>query len=188
MKRLVFYLFLIIISLKSFSQEVLDTTAIDPVAVQKVEKHSPSKASILSAVLPGAGQFYNKKYWKIPILYAGFAAIIYSVDFNQNRYIIYKNALQTRTDGDETTLDEFEDVYSEENLRALKDFYRRNLDLSYIIGGIVYVLNILDAHVDAHLYYFDVSDDLSMKVSPVMIENKLTGFQNPGLGIKLNFN
>ena len=185
MKQLFFYSFLIIISFKSFSQEVIDTSAVDAVVVQKLEKHSPAKATILSAILPGAGQFYNKKYWKIPILYAGFAAIIYSVDFNQDRYIIYKNALQTRTDGDETTLDEFEGIYSEENLRTLKDFYRRNRDLSYIIGGIVYVLNILDSHVDAHLYYFDVSDDLSMKVSPVMIENKLTKNEIPGVGITL---
>lgn len=188
MKQLLFLFSLIIISLKGFSQEVLDTSAVDEVIAQKVEEHSPAKATILSAVLPGAGQFYNKKYWKIPILYAGFAAIIYSVDFNQDRYIIYKNALQTRTDGDETTLDEFEGVYSEENLRTLKDFYRRNRDLSYIIGGIVYVLNILDAHVDAHLYYFDVSDDLSLKISPAMIENKLTGLKNPALGITINFN
>ena len=188
MKHLILYLFLIIISLKCFSQEVVDTTGVDSVVVQEAEKHSPAKATIFSAVLPGAGQFYNKKYWKIPILYAGFAGIIYAVDFNQDRYLIYRNALQTRTDGDEATIDEFEGVYNEENLRTLKDFYRRNRDLSIIIGGIVYVLNILDAHVDAHLFYFDVSENLSMKISPGLIDNKITGLKNPALGIKINFN
>ena len=167
-------------------QEVIDTTATDPAVIEKVKRHSPAKATILSAVLPGAGQFYNKKYWKMPILYGGFAAVGYAIDFNQDRYLSYKNALQTRTDGDEATIDQFEGVYSEENLRTLKDFYRRNRDLTIIIGGIVYVLNIIDAHVDAHLFYFDVSDDLSMQLSPGLIQNPYDLRSVPGVSLSFN--
>ena len=169
----------------SYAQEVLDTTKTNPVVEAKVEEHSPAKATILSAVLPGAGQFYNKKYWKIAVLYAGFAAVGYSVNWNQDRYLTYKNAFKLRTDGDETTIDNFEGIYSDDNLRTLKDFYRRNRDLTIIIGGIVYVLNILDAHIDAHLFYFDVSDDLSMKLSAALIENRFTGNKTAGLGVTI---
>ncbi|MGI8893774.1 MAG: DUF5683 domain-containing protein [Bacteroidia bacterium] len=170
------------------AQDVVDTSAVDSLVMEQVEEHSPAKATILSAILPGAGQFYNKKYWKIPILYAGFATVGYAVDFNQDRYRTYRNALQLRIDGDETTVDVFEGIYSEENLRTLKDFYRRNRDLSIIIGGIVYVLNIIDAHVDAHLFYFDVTDDLSMKLSPALLDNNFSGYKTAGFSIIVGLN
>jgi hypothetical protein len=185
MKLQLFLFYIVLLNFSAFAQEVTDTTVVDPEVMEKVEKHSPTKATILSAILPGAGQFYNKKYWKIPVLYTGLAAIGYAVDFNQDRYTTYRNALKIRTDGDASTTDDFEGVYSEENLRTLKDFYRRNRDLSIIIGGIVYVLNILDAHIDAHLFYFDVSDDLSMKISPALIANELKKSEMPGINISL---
>lgn len=184
--NLIFYTFILVFTLNA--QDVIDTTVVDPVIMEKVEQHSPRKATILSAVLPGAGQIYNKKYWKLPILYGGFAAVGYAIHWNQDRYITYKDALAIRIDGNEETIDNFEEIYSEENLRTLKDFYRRNRDLSIIIGGIVYVLNILDAHIDAHLFYFDVTDDLGMKISPVIIENKFDDRKVPGLGFTFNLN
>ncbi len=129
--------------------------------------HSAHKASLMSAVLPGLGQAYNKKYWKIPIIYGGFAAVIYSVDFNAGYYNDFKTAYNLRTDGDTATLDNYT-TYSDENLMLLRNYYRRNMELSYILGAVLYILNIVDAAVDAHLFDYDVSNDLSMKFQPGM--------------------
>jgi hypothetical protein len=130
--------------------------------------HSPVKATLLSLALPGAGQFYNKKYWKIPVIYGAFAGLGYLVKFNDDRFQTYRKAYVLRVDGHTETVDEFVDRYSDADLKTLRDFYRRNRDLSYIFAGLVYVLNIVDAGVDAHLYYFDVSDDLSLRFDPVL--------------------
>jgi len=126
--------------------------------------HSPAKATVFSALLPGAGQFYNRKYWKIPVIYGAFAGLGYLIKFNNDRFQTYRDAFVLRTDGDPLTVDEFEGRYSESDLTTLKDFYRRNRDLSFIFAGLIYVLNIVDASVDAHLFYFDVSDDLSLRI------------------------
>ncbi len=148
--------------------------------------HSPVKASLLSTALPGAGQFYNKKYWKIPVIYGAFAGLGYLVRFNHDRFSTYREAYILRTDGDANTVDGFTDRYSDSDLQALRDFYRRNRDLSLIFAGLVYVLNIVDASVDAHLYYFDVSDDLSMRVDPAIIPSS-TGALSASLLVTLNF-
>lgn len=128
--------------------------------------HSPTKASLLSAILPGTGQAYNKKYWKIPIIYAGFAGLGYLAVTNNSDYKIYKDAYRLRLDGNESTVDDYVGIYSDEDLVTLKDYYKRNRDLSYICMGILYALNIIDASVDAHLFYFNVNDDLTMQVQP----------------------
>jgi len=133
-----------------------------------VLRHSPVKATLLSTVLPGAGQFYNRKYWKIPVIYGAFAGLGYLVKFNNDRFQTYRSAYIQRSDGDPATVDPFVDRYSDDDLKVLRDFYRRNRDLSYIFAGLVYVLNIVDASVDAHLYYFDISDDLSLRHDPVI--------------------
>lgn len=116
--------------------------------------------------LPGAGQFYNKKYWKIPIIYAGFAGMGYLIHFNDVRYQKYKKAYVVRLDNDSNSVDEFNGIYSDSDLKTLKDFYRRNRDLSIIVTGLIYILNIVDASVDAHLFYFDVNEDLSLHLQP----------------------
>ncbi len=131
--------------------------------------HSPRKASILSAVLPGAGQAYNKKYWKMPIIYAGMFGLGYLVKVNNEDYRVYKEAYKYRLDGDPGTTDDFVGIYSDQDLLTLKDYYRRNRDLSAIGIGLLYVLNILDAAVDAHLYNFNVSDDLTLNITPMAI-------------------
>jgi len=128
--------------------------------------HSPRKATIMSALLPGAGQAYNKKYWKMPIIYAGFAGLGYLVKVNNDDYKTYKNAYSDRLDDDPATVDNYVDIYSDEDLVTLKDYYRRNRDLSAIGIGILYILNVLDAAVDAHLFYFSVNDELTMHVVP----------------------
>ena len=146
-------------------------SAVHPLAAQKTADslslmHSPRKASIYSAILPGAGQAYNKKYWKIPVVYAGFGVLGYFVKTNNDEYKIYKDAYKFRLDGDESTVDQFVGIYADQDLVTLKNFYRRNRDLSIIGMSVLYILNIIDASVDAHLFYFNVSDDLSLQVEP----------------------
>jgi hypothetical protein len=148
--------------------------------------HSPVKATLLSMALPGAGQFYNRKYWKIPVIYGAFAGLGYLVKFNDDRFQTYRKAYILRIDGKPETVDDFVDRYSDADLKTLRDFYRRNRDLSYIFAGLVYVLNIVDASVDAHLYYFDVSDDLSLRLDPVW-QPLPGGPQAPGMQLTLRF-
>ena len=150
-----------------------------------LKSHSPSKAILFSAILPGAGQFYNKKYWKMPLIYAGIGVLIYSIDFNNKNYHTFKDAYIARTDSDVSTTDNYP-RYSSENLRSLFEYYRRNRDLCYILLGTVYVLNILDAYVDAELFHFDVSDDLSFNSTP-FIMNSPHGNTIGGLSLKISF-
>ncbi|MBK5286306.1 MAG: hypothetical protein JJE25_12975 [Bacteroidia bacterium] len=147
--------------------------------------HSASKAILYSAILPGAGQAYNKKYWKIPIIYAGIGALIYAIDYNQRNYSTFKSAYISRTDGDSLTIDNYP-RYTAENLRSLFEYYHRNRDLSYILASSLYILNILDAYVDAELFYFDVSDNLSLHSSPFIL-NSLNGDRIGGLSFRLVF-
>jgi hypothetical protein len=131
--------------------------------------HSPVKATIYSAVLPGLGQAYNRKYWKIPVIYAGLGLSAYFFNFNHKEYRRTLTALAARLDNDSTTTDtEFADPrYTDALLRDRKDYFRRNRDLSAIIGVLIYVANIIDADVDAHLMTFNVDDDLSLSLTPV---------------------
>jgi hypothetical protein len=146
-------------------------------------RHSPAKASLLSAVLPGAGQVYNRKYWKVPVIYAAFAGLGYLAKWNHDRYDTFRSAYRFRVDGNPETTDDFTDLYSENDLKLLRDYYRRNRDLSLIFAGLVYVLNIVDASVDAHLFHFDVSDNLSMNLTPTVVPFA----PKPLTGINLGF-
>ena len=129
--------------------------------------HSVRKATILSTILPGAGQVYNRKYWKVPLVYAALGATVYYINYNNKNYQQYNDALIRRYDSDNTN--ELFTEISNDNLRILSDGYRRIRDLSFAAATIVYVLNIIDAHVDAHLYTFNVSDDLTLKVEPAFV-------------------
>ena len=168
-------------STTSLAQTPVDTTA---------KVHSVKKATLLSTFLPGAGQVYNKKAWKVPIIYAGFAGMAYLIKFNNDNYHKYNDALIARNDGDSTTVDtEFKDKYSDENLATLQDYYRSNRDLSIIVTSLIYVLNIIDAHVDAHLYTFNVNDNLSIKVEPEFQFNQIGTKISPTsmLALKMRF-
>ncbi len=150
-------------------------------------KHSPTKASLYSLALPGLGQAYNKKYWKIPVIYAGFGTLAYFIKTNNDYYHKYKNAYIYETDEDTTTVNtspSLEGLSAEQLLKA-KNYYRRNLELSYIITGVLYILNVVDAAVDAHLYYFNVNDDLSMKIEPSL--NSSFSRKKPTPELKLTF-
>lgn len=130
------------------------------------ERHSPRKASLYSTMLPGLGQAYNRKYWKIPIVYGLAGYTVYAAMANHNIYQGYRDAFRIRTDGDPTTIDEYEGLETDFTLQQRRDEFRRDRDYFWILTGVVYVLNIVDAAVDAHLFYFDVSDKLSMQFLP----------------------
>jgi len=171
----------------AFSQKnAADSTQIEKPTVE----HSPRKATIYSAVLPGLGQIYNRKYWKVPIVYGGFATLGYFINFNNEVYTTYRQAYSDIIDNDPYTNSHLElkvnasffkpENISQltENLRRAKDGWRRNRDLVVIGTVVFYAVNIIDASVDAHFFNFDISDDLTINwvPGPVMcMDKKLIG-------------
>lgn len=146
-----------------------------------IDPLSPSKAAFYSAILPGLGQAYNKKYWKIPIVYAAMGTGIYFYISNNKQYNRYRTAYKERLAG---VRDEFFNVVPDENaLIDAQEFYQRNRDLSLLLTVVAYVLNIVDANVDAHLLQFNVNDDLSFR--PHIDQNEIDF--NHNLGLTLNF-
>ncbi|MGB0522730.1 MAG: DUF5683 domain-containing protein [Flammeovirgaceae bacterium] len=144
----------------------------------------PTKAALLSAVLPGLGQVYNKKYWKLPIVYGGAVAFGAVIRFNQNQYTEFKNELIRQTDNDPSTVPI--SSFSQTSLRSIRDNARRNRDYSIILSILFYGLNIADAAVDAHLKDFDIDDDLSMQVLPTLLPTP-EGKPIPGLALSVQF-
>ena len=133
----------------------------------KTEKvHNPKIAIALSAVLPGAGQVYNRKAWKVPIVYAGLGAATYCVYHFATLTNQYKFEYRYRKNGETDKLDPDLATLSDETVLSEKNYYRRFMEISIAALAIVYMLNIVDAAVDAHLYYFDISDNLALSVQP----------------------
>lgn len=153
--------------------------------------HSTRKATILSAIFPGAGQVYNKSYWKLPIVYGGFATFGYVIDYNNRGYKRFSKAYTYLTDNDPSTVDEFNGRYDASLLQNTRDSYRRYRDLGIILMSGFYLLNIIDAHVDAYLRRYEISNDLSMRVEPSMTEGpRLSGRSSSdvmGMSLKVNF-
>jgi len=149
--------------------------------------HSPKKAGYMSTFLPGLGQVYNKKYWKVPIIYGGFAALTYFIIDNNTNYIKFRDAYIARIDEDPTN-DDILPQYTTDNLRVIKNIYWKNRDLSIILTVTLYILNIFDAIADAHLYSYDISDDLSFRIEPIVEPAYNVGQVNVnGIGFSLNF-
>ena len=142
-----------------------------PVADSILEKmHSPTKATIMSACIPGLGQIYNKKYWKLPIIYAGFGVFTYLIVFNTNYYLEYKSAYIESVNGDSTG--NYSDIvkkYPATSILSSAEYYRRNLEITVIVTALFYALQILDAAVDAHFFTYNISKDLSFKIGPALI-------------------
>jgi len=150
-------------------------------------KHSPKLAMTMSAVLPGLGQAYNKKYWKIPIIYGGMGALAYLSIKNNNYYQDFKKAYKTLYDTDPSGYySMYNTEYNLSGLEAGKNYYRHYRDMYTIFTVGVYVLNIVDAAVDGHLYDFDISDDLSLKVQPEFIPMAQNNSMAPGFKICLS--
>jgi len=170
--------------------------------VQKVQR-SPKKASIYAALFPGLGQIYNKKYWKLPIVYGGYAGLIYVLGWNNNNYSDYSQGY--RIIAQYTSAAEFKPderlflanliknpsirldnpstfTYISDQLKSGKDFFRRNRDLTIICIAMMHVLSIIDASVDANLFDFDINNDISMRIEPMPIN---LGTQNTGMGLNV---
>lgn len=127
--------------------------------------HSPRKATLYSMALPGLGQVYNKKYWKVPVIYAGLGALVYMGTLNTAEYKRWHEAYLYKINQD-TGGNELADKYDATQLKSQSDYYLRNVELTYILGSVLYILNMVDAAVDAHLFDYDISDDLSLRVNP----------------------
>ncbi|MFB6319280.1 DUF5683 domain-containing protein [Saccharicrinis sp. FJH54] len=215
MKHAILFFFVLLCfgTIATAQQNIVQNDSLpDIVGGQKVEKqhklskvYVPKKAAMLSAAFPGLGQIYNHKWWKVPILYAGFAACAYGINYNNERYSLYRYAYIDLVDSDPSSRSYIDaplpmpreereayilsnKSYFEGVFKSRRESFRRDRDLMIIVTVGVYVLNIIDANVDAHLADFDVSNDLSMNVSPVLL-NGLSGSgkYTPGLSLTLNF-
>lgn len=164
---------------------------------------NPKRAMWLAIVLPGAGQIYNRKYWKLPIFYGGFVGCLYALSWNGQMYHDYSQAYVDLMDNDPntqsyndflhlgTTINESNKAHYQEIFRKRKDRYRKWRDLSVFALIGVYALSVIDAYVDASLSEFDISDDLSLRVAPTIINDQSS--RNPvkssaiGVGCSLSF-
>lgn len=175
------FVVLVFVNLVSINQSFCQN-----ISKTNIEKsHSPNKATIYSAIIPGLGQVYNKQYWKVPVLYAGIATIVYFVNFNGDKYYSYRDEYVARINSDSTKLNPNYILYSDNSVLQLKNYYQRNLEFTWIMAGVVYLLNIIDASVYAHLFNFDVGNDLSLKIEPVLFNENYRALSTPTTGVKL---
>ncbi|MBS0028003.1 DUF5683 domain-containing protein [Chitinophaga sp. 22321] len=139
--------------------------------------HSPRKAALYSAVFPGLGQAYNREYWKMPLVYAAIGTCTYFFIDNMKTYKLFRDAYRLRVDGNPDTNDKDPITVrlDPESLKVYRDQYRQYVDYSVLFFILAYGLNIVDATVFAHLRNFDMSDDLSMRISPTLINNRTLG-------------
>ena len=179
MRKLILFGLICLLGLQTFAQEdsLIVLQGVPEETAESIEKkHSPKTAAILSAVLPGAGQIYNGSWWKVPVVYAGFAGIGYGLYFYQDYYKSFKTAYNDYRNpyleqglnppADTVLTVRGESGYSPVNVQQGRDFYRKYRDLCIIGLGLWYLANILDAYTEAHLFEFDVSDDLSIQWQP----------------------
>lgn len=150
--------------------------------VTETPRNLPNKVALYSAILPGLGQIYNKKAWKLPIIYGGGMTLVFSSINYNTQYLFFRDALFLEVDGDPGTINGT--GLNESQIRRRVDFFRRNRDFFIILTGALYLLNILDAHVDAHLREFDVNDQLAFSIKPAMVQNPWN-IANVGLSLQL---
>ena len=149
---------------------------------------SPTKAAFYSAIFPGGGQIYNKKYWKAPIVWGAIGSSIYYYITNSNSYDRYRNAFRLRSQGlkDEFTDENGNQIISNAGLENAQRILRKNRDLSLLTGILLYVLQIVEASVNAHLLQFETNDNLSIKPS-LAIDPLLQETPRVGLTFKYTF-
>jgi hypothetical protein len=145
----------------------------------------PDKAALYSAVLPGLGQMYNRQYWKLPILYGGAILIGHFIKYNNDFYNAFRNAYIAETDGDDATVNPFPS-FGKESLQLNAERYKRDRDFMIIMGVVYYLINIVDAHVAAHLIEFEINDDLSLK--PTYQQKQRYFTRNVGMSLVLKLN
>lgn len=181
-KTVIFIIIFVIIGSESFAQTdstsidtnsdtiiILDEEIVEPINSQK---KNPTRAFLYSVVVPGLGQAYNRKYWKIPIVYTALGGVAYFFNYNNIQYKRYLNDLSqiNISEGDSTYIVTLlTGTTDKQTLTRHKDNFRRNRDLSALVFIFVYALNFIDATVDAHLSDFDISDDLSLMIKPEVL-------------------
>jgi len=143
----------------------------------QINEKSPKKAAILS-IVPGAGQVYTKKYWKIPIIYSALIASGYYINENNSEYKKYRDTYLNRMNGQSDNLN-----YTDSELITLKDYYKRNREISIMLFSLTYILNIIDASVNAHLSEYEVNEDISLGIRPIKIQDNF--YSGIALNIKL---
>lgn len=153
-----------------------------------------TKSLWYAVAVPGMGQIYNKKYWKLPIVYGGFAAILYAISWNGRYYSDYSNAYRDYMDKNPNSnryIDLIPSGYPESQIESYlekqQNMFRRNRDFSIILGLGFYAITVIDAFVDAELATFDISSDLSMQIVPAQLYNPESPYGAWGCGISLNF-
>ena len=192
---------------------VIDTTALHHITEDILARHGikrdltnfkpdPIRALWLGLVIPGAGQIYNRKYWKLPIVYGGFLGCVYALTWNGQMFSDYSQAYLDITDSDPNTksyekmLPPNYNISGQESrfqniFKSKKDTFRRFRDLSIFAFGGVYLLSVIDAYVDAELSTFDLSHDLSFQIQPTMIETERIDIHHrhttPGIQCVINF-
>lgn len=151
--------------------------------------HSARKATFYSMALPGLGQAYNKKYWKIPVIYVGFGTLAYFIYTNNKKYGDFKEAYQYKSDTTNPypSGNPYIAKYDVSQLLEGQNYYRRNLEVSIMFTAVLYILNVVDAAVDAHFFDFNISDDISLHMQPYMNPSPLAKKQSSGLRLTLSF-
>lgn len=142
----------------------------------------PKRAGLYSAIIPGLGQIYNKQYWKAPIVYAALGAGAYFIQDNLKQYRKFRKAYISRIDNDPSTTDKGENTENldPQSLQQIQNDYRKQAELTVLLTGVGYILQIMDAVASAHLRNFDISRDISMHMSPMLFSNGI------GVGIVLH--
>lgn len=157
----------------------------DSIKRKEINPLAPAKAAFYSAVLPGLGQAYNKKYWKIPLVYGGIGTGIYFYSRNNTKYHEFRNEYKKRLDGTSNPSDPLYGNLDNDRLIAGQRFYQRNRDMSILVIAGFYILNIVDANIDAHLMQFNVSDNLSLR--PDLQQNEINYKHNVSLTLNYHF-
>ncbi len=175
-----------------YNDTVIKHTAAGQDTIIKKKVHSPQKATLYSAILPGLGQVYNKKYWKVPIVYAAIGIPGYLFFYNKKYYNASRYALSIVVNGryTEDSLSKVDPQLRplvkpgfESSILSYRNQFRRDMDYSVLITLLMWGLNVVDATVDGHLKGFDVSDELTLKIRPVL----MPGTMNPGISFVMNF-
>ena len=187
-KQILMVAILLSMSLFVYSQEI-SSPKVSRVKTQdslKISKHSPT-AAILYSIIPGGGQIYNRQYWKVPIIYglldvSGYFLYKYASDM-----FLYRKEFINRRDGHTELLIPALTKYPDENILSMKQTAQRNMEIAIAATAIIYTLNFIDAMVYAHLYYFDVSDDLSLYWSPTVIPSPVNNTPTYGITLALSF-
>ena len=179
-------LFFLLGTVSFFAQAKEETVLVakDTTKLQEIDPLTPAKAAFYSAILPGLGQAYNKKYWKIPLVYGAIGTSLYFYIDNNKKYHQYRDEYKRRLEGYSPESGDF-DFLSDDRLIAGQKFYQRNRDLSALFVVGFYVLNIIDANVDAALIQFNVNERLSLR--PEIYPSDVTFKPNVGLTFNYNF-